>query len=183
KLLGVQTEVVLRMSANRPLRLGNFFAPTPYGMKLGQRDRHRRILAEAVFQRRTYHLFQQTLQRRLVGRVGQFHQHVAGMTLLERLLHAIDVRQHEVQTFVGKELESLQTRTAGTVDAPQQFQRLLGRRHGRQHHGAHLYERQQLERYAGNHAQRALRTDKQLLEVVTGVVLTERLQAIEDLAR
>ncbi|MNN16188.1 hypothetical protein D3C81_1293180 [compost metagenome] len=90
--------------------------------------------------------------------------------------------QHQFQTVAGKELESLKPGAATGEQQREQLQRLLGRRHRGQHHGAGIGARQQAQRGSRDHAQRAFRANQQLLEVVAGVVLAQRAQAVEDLA-
>ncbi|KAG1200099.1 hypothetical protein G6F35_012438 [Rhizopus arrhizus] len=142
-----------------------------------------RSFHSAAFQRRADHVFQQRRQARLVRRIGQLHQHIGRVALIERLLHPFRMRQHQVQAIARKVFERLQPRAALFKQDLEQLQRLRGRLHGGEHHRTHIGAREQAQRHRRDHAQRAFGADQQLLQVVAGVVFAQRAQAVEDLAR
>ncbi|MNN04716.1 hypothetical protein D3C81_1174460 [compost metagenome] len=173
---------MLQVRAIGALRLGDFLAQLPQRLQLRQRSRDRRVEAQLALQRCADHALEQRVERVLIRGVRQFHQHIGGVALRERFLHACRVCQHQVQAFAGKELERLQARAALREQQFIQFQRLRRRGHCRQHHAARIGAREQPQRRRRDHAQRAFRADQQLLQVVAGVVLAQRAQAVEHLA-
>ncbi len=169
-----QRDVVLQMRAVGALGFGDFLTQLPHRVDLAQRRRYRGVEAQALFQRVADGRFQQRIQSRLVGGVGQFDQHIGRMAVGEGLLHAFRMRQHQIQAGAGEEFEGLQPCAATRVQQREQLQRLLRRFHRGQHHGALIGARQEPQRDRCDDAQRAFGPDQQLLQVVAGVVLAQR---------
>ena len=90
--------------------------------------------------------------------------------------------QHQIQRDVGDELEGDHVVARVGLQVAQQLHRRRQVGHGDQR-GDHLARlREQLQRRGGDHAQRPLAADEQLLEVVAGVVLAQPAQHRQHLA-
>ena len=111
--------------------------------------------------------------RRCGGRIGW------------RLKRHLDLREmlgHQAQSKLTHDLKAGQTRAQVLVGQAQQLHRRFQRGHGGK--GRKLRGGQGVELHdgAGNDAQRALRPDHQVAQVVAGVVLAQARQAVPDIA-
>ena len=90
------------------------------------------------------------------------------------------MRQHVLQRPVGEELEGLQLQAR--AERGEHLHQHLEAGHGQQHHVAGRRRVGQLHGGFDDHAQRALRTDQQLAEVIAAGVLDQALVELEQFA-
>ncbi len=130
---------------------------------------------------------EQPLHRRLGARrgsaAGDLDQHVPGRPARQRLAGARHVAQRPAPCPAGRSARRPRPRRrCWPWRCASRRDGVGGARHADEGHGARGEQREELQRRGGDHAQRALGADQQLLQVIAGVVLAQALQAVPDLA-
>ena len=111
-----------------------------------------------------------------------FEQHVPVMALGQRIGRAGDVLQHQVDALAAHQLAGGDVVLARGMGAAQQRHRCFGRRHGDPRGRDILGLGPQFQHRLGDDAQSALGAEIEVAQVVAGIVLLERAQAVPDLA-
>ena len=149
---------------------------------LGHAFGHQGVGDAAFFQG----LFEQALELAAGVAVGLgvrvFQHHTIGRAFVKRHPLLREVLDDQTQRKLAHHLKAGQPRAQVPVGQAQQVDRRLQRGHGRQRRQLRLGQRVQLHGGRRNDAQCALRADKQVPQVVAGVVLAQAGQAAPDLA-
>ena len=105
-----------------------------------------------------------------------------GVSALSGILNARDVAQHHLGRLAAHHLAQLDIVLGGRMRLGQDLDRRLRIAHGEPGGGDVLGRRPQLQHRLGDDAERAFGAHEQVLEVVAGIVLLERAQAVPDVA-
>ena len=169
-----QADVEVHRRVHLGVQLGRGFAQLPQrlglGLRLGDHGIHHLAGLHGVAQGGFHGLAQAGLV--LAVHVDQRQQRVA---LRQRGLQLLPLHGglHEV---VPHQLERGHAVAETALHALQHGQRLVKTRQGHQGRGLGLRQRAQAQQHAGDHAQRALGADEELLEVIARVVLEHGAQ-------
>ena len=114
--------------------------------------------------------------------VGVFEQHAILAGFVKGHAHLREVFGHQAQRKATHHLKARQRCAQVHLCHTQQVDRLLHARHGGPGGQLGRWQRIQLERGSGDHAQRAFAADHQVAQVVARVVFAQSGQAVPDLA-
>ncbi len=98
----------------------------------------------------------------------------------QRVGAAGNVRDAEVEGYAGHQLERRQRVAGDVVQLSEQRDGGIDRRHRDERRLAHARLGEQLQNGGGDDAERPFRAEKELLQVVAGVVLAQSAQAVPD---
>ena len=127
---------------------------------------------------------QQALHRRLRRAglaAGDLNQHEPGMCAVKRIAPIGHVPDHQLDAQRPHQFEGFQRAAALGLGAGQKRNGVAGTTQADKGHGARDQQQLQLQGRGGDHAQRALRPDQQLLQIIAGIVLAQTFQAVPDL--
>ena len=137
-------------------------------------------LHQAALERGFEHVAGQARQRRRALAVGrQLDERVPGVVALQRGAATGHMGQHGRQAVAGHHLEALERAPGAAFGMQQQGARILDRGEPGPQHRPVSQRREETQGRRGDDAQRALRSDQQLLQVEAAVVFLERGERIE----
>ena len=172
--------VVLDRAALRLLHPGQRFAQAPEGGVLGGAAADGGILHQSDL----HGLGQQRLQVgprvRTGARRGQLDQGVGGVAPGQRRAHADPVPQHHLQAEAGHVLEGRQPPVGAGAQPLEQGERRPRRGQPDEADGLREGPGEQLQGRRGDDAERPLRADEEVLEVVARIVLAQGLEPVPD---
>ena len=169
---------MLDVAAFGPLCLGDGLADEPEVSRLIGRLRDRGVQNEPFLARGDENVLHLRLRAAIRLRPRDLEQHVPGIGRRKGIARALDVLEHDLDHEARDELEGRQRRARARLRLGKQRQRILDRGqrdHGRRHLGR---ARQQAQHRRRDDAERALRADEEIAQVVARVVLLERAQTI-----
>src|SRR5213076_662806 len=172
--------VVFEAGALVALCLGDALAQLPQRSALALAAHQCRIEHGSARKGCAERLLQHLIERLRSARGRQFAQQVPRVRGGKRVAHAGDVARGELQSGARDELEGADAIAAGRAQLPEQRHRGAHFRQRHQRRGAGADLREQLHSRGGDHPERALRAEKQRLDVVAGIVLAQRREALED---
>ncbi len=114
--------------------------------------------------------------------VGVFEQYAERRLFIERYAQLGKVFVHQAERKLAHHLKTRQPRTQVLVRQAQQRHGVFHRRHGSPCCEARCGNGVELQGRGGNDAQRAFAPDKQIAQVVAGIVFSQAGEAVPDLA-
>ncbi len=133
--------------------------------------------AKPVFERGLHQSFERGL-RAVRRRRDVIDQHEPRMLTRERRARARNMLEHQIERELGDELETFDRAARAAFHRAQQLERDGGRFDAEPAGRAVGSRRHQPQRRGGNDAQRPLRPDQQMIEVVAAIVLLERREPV-----
>ncbi len=168
--------IALDAAAGARLRVRDFLADAPEGLRVGDAGGDRRVPHQFLFVAALENFEQRRFKAGGIRARAQFDQHHPVVPLRQRRSDIAQIVEHQVQRRARDQLERRDGAARQPLGFAQQAHGRVRRRHRDEGYRARARLRHQLEHRGGDDAQRSFGADEQVFQVVAGVVLAQAPQ-------